>query len=149
VIAGEGEGGNSIQLIAKVQRLLPYLQKVIAHLERSAGVVDVAEVGDHVRFLVGNLPQHQFGGVLTCSPVADDGHLGFVRELAVDDKVAQVLINNVGNLFLLGDEILGVLCGSFRIAGIAVAKLGKLLFVSLLVGLVPHNLRLGEFKRRE
>ena len=56
---------------------------------------------------------------------------------------------NVGNLFLLGHEILGVFGGCFRISGIAVAELGKLFLVSLLIGLVPQNFRLGQFERRQ
>ena len=50
---------------------------------------------------------------------------------------------------MLGDEILGIFGGGFGVAGIAIAKFGKLFLVSLPSVDLPSNLRLGQFERRE
>ena len=97
---------------AKVQNLFPRLQEVVVHLELRPRIVDIAQMNHHVRLLVSNLPENQLGGILTGSPVAHNGHLGLGWELAFDHEVAQALVNDVGNLLLLGDEVLGVFgCG--------------------------------------
>ena len=76
VIAGKRVSGNPVELVAEVQNLLPDLQKVVGDLELGPGIVDVAEVDDHVRLLVSNLPQHQPGRVLSGDLYPDQGRMG-------------------------------------------------------------------------
>ena len=146
MVAGQREGGNAIELVAEVQNLLPDLQEVSAHLELGSGVIDIAKMDDHIGVLIGNLPQDQFGGVLAGAPVAQNRDPGLGRQLAVNHEVAQVLIDDIGNLLLLGHEVLGIhFGGASAYLGSQSPNFGQTHLVRTLR--VAENFRLCQFQR--